>query len=246
MGQAHHQVDLVLDQEDGPPSPLMDLLDEADQARDLLESHPGRRLVQQHELRLLSQEHRDLQPSPMSVGENTSREISQLRHADLVQHRPGPIQIPMEPAGRDPEAEVIGPQGLGGQSHVLQDAQVREDMNKLIGAADPQMRPTVRREIRDVLAPVEDTAGAGTQCASDQVEERGLAGSVRPDEGMDGARLYPQIHPIHRPQPSEILCQFPGLQKNLPWHPSPPWTLAGRLRLPDPPFAFILEKGSPR
>src|SRR4029079_19377031 len=43
----------------------------------------------------------------------------------------------------------------------------------------------VRRQPRDVAALEQDGAGVGAQMAGDQVEQRGLAGAVGPDDGGD-------------------------------------------------------------
>ena len=49
----------------------------------------------------------------------------------------------------------------------------------------------------------QDTPGIGLQHAGEQIDDGGLAGAVRPDQGMAGALLDPQRQIARDPQAPE-------------------------------------------
>src|SRR5262249_53938980 len=63
-------------------------------------------------------------------------------------------------------------------------------------------------------APVEEDSGAGRgDLAGDEVEERGLAGAVRPEDGVERPGLHRQVHAVDRPEGSEGPGQPLGLEQ---------------------------------
>ena len=68
------------------------------------------------------------------------------------------------------------------------------------------------REIGDVAAAQADLAGARRQRAGDQIEQRGLAGAVRPDQSVAGAVQQPEVDTLAYAQSAEALVQFDRLQ----------------------------------
>ena len=70
------------------------------------------------------------------------------------------------------------------------------------------MRPLVYRQVRDV-PPTEDHMSAGWLIlARDQVEQRRLARTIRPDDRVDRATLYVQADFRHRDQATELFAQM--------------------------------------
>src|SRR6266536_5167821 len=61
VGQRHHHVDLVLDEQDRLVAPGLDALDEADDGRHLFERHARGGLVEQQDLRLQRQQDAQLE-----------------------------------------------------------------------------------------------------------------------------------------------------------------------------------------
>ena len=81
--------------------------------------------------------------------------------------------------------------------------QVLEELRKLEGPDQARGRDRLRRAGGDVVAGEYDTAGIGRLEARDQVEQRGLAGAVRADDGGDAALGYIQVDGIDRDQAAE-------------------------------------------
>src|SRR5262249_40606533 len=69
-----------------------------------------------------------------------------------------------------------------------------ERPNVLERARDPARAPAMGRQRGDVLAAQADASPVGTHGAGDQVEERRLAGAVRPHDPDDGASPDLEAH----------------------------------------------------
>ena len=72
----------------------------------------------------------------------------------------------------------------GADEHVLEHAHVRERLGDLEGTADPRAAAVLPREAGDVLVVERDPTRVGPIHAGDQIEQRGLAGAVRPDDAQ--------------------------------------------------------------
>ena len=76
----------------------------------------------------------------------------------------------------------------------------------LEGAREPVAPAAVRRPARDVLLAEDDGAAVGLVEAAEDVDERRLAGAVRPDQADDLAAVQVEIddveclHPIEGPR----------------------------------------------
>src|SRR3546814_19407184 len=66
-------------------------------------------------------------------------------------------------------------------------ARVREDRRDLKGPGETQASDLRRSQARDVLPLVDNAAGGRLEKLREKIEAGGLAGSIRPDQGMDGA-----------------------------------------------------------
>ena len=93
--------------------------------------------------------------------------------------------------------------GGGGESEVLPHRQPREDVRALERARDPAARHRVRAGAAIGRALEEDAPGGGREVARDQVEQRRLAGAVRPDDGPPLARRDRQGHAVDGRQRAE-------------------------------------------
>src|SRR5581483_10226212 len=71
------------------------------------------------------------------------------------------------------------------QGDVLMHAQVREGPRDLIGARYTKARDAMRRQLLDLPTGEGNAAGIGAVMAAHDVDERRLAGAVRPDEPED-------------------------------------------------------------
>src|SRR6266702_690667 len=174
IGELHHRLHDVLDDHQGD-APLPHL---AEERHDLLQLHrrePGHRLVQHEEPRLGGERHGDLEALLVRDGERRRQE-------SLLVGEPGHRQeLRGEPHGRAPA--WVAEEGAGGD--VLEDRHIRDHLDDLEGAGDPQAADAVGLEAADLLPPEEHLSGARTVKAGDATEERALPGAVRPDDAHD-------------------------------------------------------------
>ena len=93
--------------------------------------------------------------------------------------------------------------------HLLEQADVLER------APDAPLGHEVRRPVGDVLACELDDAGRHLVDAGDHVEERRLAGAVRPDEAYDRALGDREVDVVHGHEAAEFLAQRGRLEEQL-------------------------------
>src|SRR5256886_8326651 len=82
-------------------------------------------------------------------------------------------------------------------------AHALEERDVLEGARHPELGHVGRRQPRAVAALEEDAALVGMVEAADDVEQRGLARAVGPDDGEDLPALDVQAHAAQREQSAE-------------------------------------------
>ena len=68
----------------------------------------------------------------------------------------------------------------------------------LQGSLDPALAALVCAQACDILASQADLATRGPSCSGDHVEQRGLAGTIRPDQPQDLAFVHRQRDAVHR------------------------------------------------
>ena len=91
--------------------------------------------------------------------------------------------------------------------HGLQRGEMREQPDVLEGTSDALERALRRTGIRDRMALKNDPARIGGENAGDQVEERGLAGAVRTDQGVNVAGRDLDRKIVEREKATEALGQ---------------------------------------
>src|SRR5256885_4687460 len=72
-----------------------------------------------------------------------------------------------------------------------------------------------RALVGDVAAVIEDAAGARLEELGQQVEDRGLAGAVRPDQRMDRAAVDLEVDFPDRGEAAKLLSETVGLQDQI-------------------------------
>src|SRR5262249_2246811 len=104
---------------------------------------------------------------------------------------------------------------LEGNAHILEYREVRENRRHLEGAHDAAAGDFRRPCQSDVVATIEDLPAVRDQELRQQVEEGGLAGTVRTDERVDLTPAHPQVDVAHRDEALELLCQTTGLEDEI-------------------------------
>ena len=84
--------------------------------------------------------------------------------------------------------------------HVLQHRHGRKDADVLEGAREAGARAAMRAQAGHVGAAQHDASAADAGDTGDQVEQRRLAGAVRPDQGVDAALRHRHVDIVDRDQ----------------------------------------------
>jgi hypothetical protein len=96
--------------------------------------------------------------------------------------------------------------------HVLERGHLVEEPDVLERARHAQRRDLVRRLTGDARSVEDDLAAGGLVDARQHVEERRLAGPVRPDEAHDRAARDEEVHVLDGDQAAELLPDPVGLE----------------------------------
>ena len=175
--------------------------------------HAGGGLIQQEDARARGQGDRDLDDALSAVGQGAGRLQRDRRQAERVEQRESLVQERVLAPQRAPEMPArAGPLGER-ERHVVDHRECAEQLVDLEGAGEPEPHPRVLRQTGDVGAAQADPAGARRQRSGDQVDQRGLAGAVRPDQRVARAVRQPEVDAIGHPQRAEALAQAKRLQR---------------------------------
>ena len=156
----------------------------------LVRRHAGDRLVDEQQLRLLHEQHADLEPLLLSVREGAGQRGALRREPDDVEDV---LDVPALGA-RQPGDEIL-PERLvapDGELEVLEHGQALEHSRLLKLAPDARLCDLRFRQ-RQQVDILREPRGAviRTRLAGHDVHHRRLAGAVRADDA-------PQLSPVHR------------------------------------------------
>src|SRR6266702_7388667 len=93
------------------------------------------------------------------------------------------------------------------QGDVVEHRQAAEQRGDLECATEPAAHSDSLRGARHVLAAEQDPAGGGRERSHQHVDEGGLAGAVRPDQGVARAGLQTEIDVVGHGERAEALAQ---------------------------------------
>ena len=138
----------------------------------------GHHLVEQQERRLGRERARNLKAFAVRQSDLVGDREALVVKADQVQHRPGIVAR---------FSKIVGPAERADRDIFLagQRAKRPHDLER---AADPGAADLVRTLADKRHIVKHDRAGVGLEDAGDQIEDRGLAGAVRPDQRMNARR----------------------------------------------------------
>ena len=99
---------------------------------------------------------------------------------------------------------------LDGQRHIVERAELAQHRGDLERTAESEPHPRVGRQAGDVAAGEADRAGVRGEIAGELADQRRLARTVGPDQGVDFGRPYVDRHVVGREQATEALDQAVG------------------------------------
>ena len=202
---------VVVDEHDGAPA--RDPLDQRDGAVDVLDAHAGGRLVEQQQPRVQRQRQGQLQGPLLPVRERAGEHPGPVGQADLVEQVHGAwAELAHLLLGAP---EPVAEPGRRGQREldVVDEGHLVEQAGDLERAGHAQVDDLLRAEPGDVAVAEVDRARRGRQEAGEQVEQGGLAGAVRPDQGVHAALGDVEVDPLDGGEAAELLGQCPGAQQ---------------------------------
>src|SRR5215470_1296286 len=92
-------------------------------------------------------------------------------------------------------------------AHVLEHGRAWQNVRDLVRACDRLLRDAMWRQPSDVLTRENNASGRRAEDARHAVKERGLAGTVRTDDGADLSRLHSDGDVVQRSEPVKAHCQ---------------------------------------
>src|SRR5712691_4645526 len=217
----HHQRHVVLDEEDRQPA----VAHRADEARDLdplIWVHAVRGFVEQQQLgarrqcashlgaaavRVGEAERRIIEPRLEPLAEEIDRGMDLRLGGPLGPKRAGPEGYRSQHAASRP---VVRP-----QQDVLPYGQLRKHPDVLEGTGHPLVGDAMRRQPDEFPAEQADGSCGWPQDAGDQVEDRGLTGTVRPHEADDLALVDVDIEAVDGCESAKSASQAADLQGRL-------------------------------
>ena len=158
----------------------MQLAHEADESRHRRLVDATRHLVEQEQARPGGECPRQLQPLALAGGQPARVGVGAIAEADRLQRA----------LRRRACGAHVGRVVEGADHDVLDRCHAGERPELLERARDPEVADLVGTEGGDVVAVEGDPAGVRPLEAGDQIEERGLAGAVRPDDADQLARRH--------------------------------------------------------
>src|SRR6202521_2186063 len=90
----------------------------------------------------------------------------------------------------DPGPQPVSAGDFGGDADILEHGELGENLGNLERSGHAERDPLMRGEPRDIAAVEIDGAGGRRKESADQVEEGGLAGAVRSDDGAQFALCH--------------------------------------------------------
>src|SRR5262249_46351892 len=166
-----------------------------------------KRLVEQQHLRILRQRHGNLHTPPLPIRRLGQWPVCDIAESDALQRRLGmlyEVALTLEIDQRVPAGRRKSKQR---QSYVVQDGIACKQRDDLVRARHAEVRAAAARNARDILTEEVHRSRIRGQFACDQVEKRGLAGAVRPDDQTAFARFDTEVDAVRDAQAAERLAQ---------------------------------------
>ncbi len=177
LGDAQRHVEIVLD--DHVADMLRQRVEDRDEVTSFGRRKPCRGFVEEDEARRPGERQRDFQLALLSVRKRRDQRVAVAVEMDGVEDR---FRLRHVHVGlrRAEQGEAPPRDAAAGEEDRVDDAQATEQLRDLVGPAQPAPDALVGRQVRDVLAEEADASGRRQEVAGDSIEQRGLAGAVRP------------------------------------------------------------------
>src|SRR5216683_3864285 len=214
----HDHAHVVLDEQDGEAEVGDEAAQERHEVPRLALGHPGRGLVEEEEGGPRGEGAPDLEAALVAVGQVAGdlvgpppepHGVEQLRRP-----RPqGPLLRLEAPVSRQRAPQPRADPRVHAHEDVLHRRHVAKEADVLEGAADAEGGDLIGPEAQERSPPEAHRSLFGHIEAGEDVEERGLARAVGPDDGGDAAFLEDEVDLVQRDQPAESLGDAARLEE---------------------------------
>ena len=189
VAHPHHDLHVVLDQEDCP-SLVAQLADEVRHLGRLARIHAGHRLVEQQEPGARRERTRDLEPTLLAVRQVLGQLVAAIGQADELERgervRGDPPLLGPHPHRAEQRPTQLGARpAVAAHARVVERAHVAEEPDVLEGARHAEWGDAVRRQAPHLVPGHDDSPGRRAVDARHHVQHRRLAGAVGADEPAD-------------------------------------------------------------
>src|SRR5690348_6464844 len=171
---------------------LRESLDSRQDLVPLVLRYAGGGLVEQEHARPAGDRKRDLEQALLAVGKDRGALVHHVAEAEALDQL-GDLARDLGLAADDPPPVVAMADPLRyREAERLDRGEIGEQLVDLKRARDAEPDPRVRLEAGDVVAVEQNLAGGGLEHAGEQVDDGGLSGPVRPDQGVPRTPLDAQ------------------------------------------------------
>ena len=185
VGEPEHHLHVVLDQQRGHARFLEEPRQRLHGLNGLLHGQPLRRLVEQKHLGLLRHRHRDLEEPLVALAEQAGWAARNIAETELLERGVAGTARLREDAGAAKGLPAPPIAGLRRQRRIGACRHLGKQRRQLERPRQPSLADAVRLQAGDVGAGKAHAARGRLHHPGDQVEQRGLAGAVGPDDGAN-------------------------------------------------------------
>ena len=213
VGEREHGFHIVLDQENSDAA--FEFAQHRHHARRLVRAHAGHRLVEQQEPRPRGERHGDLELALLAVAEPVDAHSGARAEPDAFERGLRRSAQAVVAPRVIPETERVTGMRLHRERDIVERGEIAEQRSDLERARQPEVAVAIGRQCGDIAAIEADSAAVRGDLAGQQADQRGLAGAVRADDGVEFAARDVERDGVRGDDAAEALGQPFDLQQRL-------------------------------
>ena len=178
----------MLDEQHGLGRVRLDLTDQIENDRNLIDAHAGRRFIEQKDIGIERDQQGYFELALVAMRQRCRGGVAPVLQRDAFEASLRLVDgIAMSGPERQQRITKTAP-CLNHEADILKDAELRKQIGELKGTPEPGQCPRRGRHRRDVAPLKQDGSFGRAQLTGDQIEIRCLAGTVRPHDAGECSR----------------------------------------------------------